>query len=155
MPFVIIQALKSSRAYEKAEDPLYVLEKDIPLDYEYYIENQLKKPISRIFKPILKDKVNTLFSGEHTRSITITTPKSEAGGISRFIKKTFQCLCCKTSLPDGAKPICQACREQGREAEFYNRQIVVVKDLEQKYSRAWTQCQKCMGSLHSKVKCTK
>ena len=50
MPYVIIKAAKNAKAYEKAEDPLYVLENDIPLDYTYYLENQLMKPLQRIFE---------------------------------------------------------------------------------------------------------
>ena len=47
---MIIKAAKNAKAYEKAEDPLYVLENDIPLDYTYYLENQLMKPLQRIFE---------------------------------------------------------------------------------------------------------
>jgi len=36
VPYVIIKASKGAKAYEKAEDPLYVLENNIPLDYQYY-----------------------------------------------------------------------------------------------------------------------
>lgn len=41
--------MKQAKNYEKVEDPIYVLKNDIPLDYDYYIENQIKKPITRIF----------------------------------------------------------------------------------------------------------
>lgn len=47
-------------AYEKSEDPLYVLENNIPIDTKYYLENQLSKPLMRIFEPILKDKASLL-----------------------------------------------------------------------------------------------
>jgi DNA polymerase delta subunit 1 len=32
-------------AYEKSEDPIYVLENNIPLDNSYYLENQIKKVV--------------------------------------------------------------------------------------------------------------
>lgn len=56
-------------AYEKAEDPIYVLEHNIPIDTNYYLENQLKNPLLRIFEPILKDAESQLLSGDHTRTI--------------------------------------------------------------------------------------
>ena len=43
-------------AYERAEDPIYVLENNIPIDTRYYLENQLAKPLVRIFEPILGEK---------------------------------------------------------------------------------------------------
>jgi len=40
--FVMIKLGKGARGYEKSEDPLYALENNLPLDYTYYLENQLK-----------------------------------------------------------------------------------------------------------------
>ncbi len=36
--YVMISGIKGSKNYENAEDPLYVLEHDLPIDYNYYIE---------------------------------------------------------------------------------------------------------------------
>jgi DNA polymerase delta subunit 1 len=47
-------------AYEKSEDPIYVLENNIPIDTKYYLENQLSKPLMRIFEPILGEKASGL-----------------------------------------------------------------------------------------------
>ena len=47
-------------AYEKSEDPIYVLENSVPIDTKYYLENQLSKPLMRIFEPIMGDKASTL-----------------------------------------------------------------------------------------------
>jgi DNA polymerase elongation subunit (family B) len=52
--------LAGAAAYEKSEDPLYVLEHNIPIDTKYYLDNQLSKPLMRIFEPILGEKANTL-----------------------------------------------------------------------------------------------
>lgn len=51
---------KGAAAYEKSEDPLYVLENNIPIDTKYYLDNQLSKPLLRIFEPILGDKAGSL-----------------------------------------------------------------------------------------------
>jgi DNA polymerase delta subunit 1 len=58
--YVIIKAVKGAAAYEKSEDPLYVLENNLPIDTKYYLENQLSKPLMRIFEPILGEKANSL-----------------------------------------------------------------------------------------------
>ncbi len=52
--------MPGAAAYEKSEDPLYVLENNVPIDTRYYLENQLSKPLMRIFEPILGEKANSL-----------------------------------------------------------------------------------------------
>ena len=110
--YVIIKGIKGAAAYEKSEDPLYVLENNIPIDTKYYLENQLSKPLMRIFEPILGDKASSLrayipirpflffnpvlVSGDHTRTIQIATPT--VGGLMKFAVKTVTCLGCKTPL---------------------------------------------------------
>jgi DNA polymerase delta subunit 1 len=37
------------------QDPIYVLENNVSIDTEYYLSNQLAKPLLRIFSPILGD----------------------------------------------------------------------------------------------------
>lgn len=54
--------LLDSRAYENSEDPLYVLEHNLPIDTKYYLENQLSGPLTRLFEPILGEKTQSLFS---------------------------------------------------------------------------------------------
>ena len=58
--YVIVKGIKGAAAYEKSEDPLYVLENNIPIDTKYYLENQLSKPLMRIFEPILGEKASSL-----------------------------------------------------------------------------------------------
>lgn len=60
VPYVICCATKGTPAYAKAEDPIYVLENSIPIDFNYYLENQLSKPLLRIFEPILGDKAESI-----------------------------------------------------------------------------------------------
>lgn len=58
--YVIVKGIKGAAAYEKSEDPLYVLENNVPIDTRYYLENQLSKPLMRIFEPILGTRANSL-----------------------------------------------------------------------------------------------
>jgi DNA polymerase delta subunit 1 len=86
IPYVIIAATKNARAFEKAEDPIYVLENNVPIDSQYYLENQLSKPLIRIFQPILGDNAESvLLRGEHTRTKTMVT--SKVGALAAFYKE--------------------------------------------------------------------
>lgn len=58
--YVIIKGIKGAAAYEKSEDPIYVLENNLPIDTQYYLENQLTNPLMRIFEPILGDKAKSI-----------------------------------------------------------------------------------------------
>jgi len=152
--YVIVKGIKGAAAYEKSEDPIYVLENNIPIDTKYYLENQLSKPLLRIFEPILGEKANSLLSGEHTRTIQIATPT--IGGLMKFAVKTITCLGCKTplrannSVTNGA--VCDNCRP--RVNELYQKQVTTTSDTQVKFARLWTQCQRCQGSLHQDVLCT-
>lgn len=57
--------LLGAAAYEKSEDPLYVLENNLPIDTKYYLDNQLSKPLMRIFEPILGEKASSLCESDY------------------------------------------------------------------------------------------
>jgi len=150
--YVITKAAKGAPAYEKAEDPIYVLEHDLPIDTNYYLENQLKAPCQRLFEAILStEKLNSLFQGDHTRQIKLATPAT--GGIMKFAVKQKTCLGCKVPLNNSdTNNLCQHC--QLDISDLYLKQIDKVREHEELYSRTWTQCQSCQGSLHQEVLCT-
>lgn len=58
--------LAGAPAYEKSEDPIYVLQNNLPIDCKYYLENQLSKPLLRIFGPILKTPESLLRGARHS-----------------------------------------------------------------------------------------
>ena len=152
--YVIIKGTSDAKAFEKSEDPLWVLENNLPIDTKYYLENQLSKPLSRIFEPILGEgKAASLLTGEHTRSITVAAPTNS--GIMKFAKKTQTCMGCKKPLvnatvKDGA--VCENCRP--RIGELYHKTLSKVSELEVRFARLWTQCQRCQGSVHCEVICS-
>ncbi|KAL4323409.1 hypothetical protein GQ457_11G012850 [Hibiscus cannabinus] len=150
VPYVIIKAAKGAKAYERSEDPIYVLENNIPIDPQYYLENQISKPLLRIFEPILKNASKELLHGSHTRSISISTPSNS--GIMKFAKKQLSCIGCKALISNADQTLCSHCK--GREAELYYKTVSQVSELEELFGRLWTQCQECQGSLHQDVLCT-
>ena len=153
MAYVIIKGTKGAKAYEKAEDPIYALEHNLPLDTKHYLD-MLKKPLLRIFDPCLKNAESVLMAGDHTRVITISTPSLGGGGIMRFAKVQAKCLGCKAPLKgDAAKgAVCASCAS--RAGEIYYKSLAASNDLEAQFSRLWTQCQSCSGTLHMDVLCS-
>ncbi|XP_050736166.1 DNA polymerase delta catalytic subunit-like isoform X2 [Eriocheir sinensis] len=151
VPYVIVAGAKGTPAYEKAEDPIYVLENSLPIDYEYYLSNQLSKPLLRIFEPILGEKAESqLLKGDHTRSRIIA--HSKVGAMAKFITKKASCVGCKVPVPSASEALCKHCK--ARESEVYMKQTNALGAMEQKFSELWTQCQKCQGSIHEEVICT-
>ena len=73
------------------------------------------------------------------------------GGIVDFTKRRLQCLQCKTVLPKGQTTVCSNCAD--KEPVIYQKQLMVVRALEAEFAAAWTQCQRCQGSLHQTVLC--
>ena len=49
------QAAKGAKAWEKAEDPIWALEHNLPIDCQHYLEHHLEKPLTRIFEPIMRN----------------------------------------------------------------------------------------------------
>jgi DNA polymerase delta subunit 1 len=154
VPYVIIAGPKGQAAYEKAEDPVYVLDHNLPIDTRYYLENQISKPLMRIFEPILHDRAeHILLKGDHTLTKSVTI--SKIGGLAMFTKKKEACLGCKTILSESEQnsAVCSHCKP--KESELYQKEICTMSSLESKFSRLWTQCQRCQGNLHEDVICTK
>lgn len=150
VPYVIVKAAKGAKAYEKAEDPIYALRNNLPIDSQHYLDHHLAQPLMRLFEPILKNP-RELLCGAHTRTITVSTPSSASGGIMRFAQKKATCLGCKAALGPGERSLCKHCAP--READIYVKQQALVGDLEQQFAALWTQCQRCQGSLHQDVLC--
>jgi DNA polymerase delta subunit 1 len=152
--YVIVKGAAGSKNYEKSEDPIYVLENNIPIDTRYYLDNQLAKPLGRIFEPIMGEKkAGQLLTGEHTRSISVAAPTNS--GLMKFAKKTQTCMGCRKPLvsameKDGA--VCENCRP--RFGELYQKTLSRVSELEVRFARLWTQCQRCQGSIHCEVICS-
>ncbi|KAK6505129.1 DNA-directed DNA polymerase delta [Arthrobotrys musiformis] len=152
--YVIVKGAGGAKNYEKSEDPIYVLEHNVPIDTKYYLEQQLAKPLQRIFEPILgAKKADQLLTGDHTRTISVAAPTM--GGLMKFAKKTQTCMGCKTPLTrkdEAGGAVCHNC--QDRSGELYQKTLSKVSELEVRFGRLWTQCQRCQESLHCEVICS-
>jgi DNA polymerase delta subunit 1 len=149
IPYVIRSGVRGSTASERAEDPIFALENNIPLDTQYYID-MLSRPLMRIFKPILQNPAAELFQGDHMKDVSIPTPKT--GAIMGFTRVQASCQGCRVTLQAGEETLCKLCLPKA--PLFYSRQLDVVCQKEREFGRLWTQCQNCQGSLHQEVLCT-
>ena len=111
--YLIIKGKIGSKLYQNAEDPMEVLEKNIPIDFNYYLERQLKKPLTRIFKLIIPNP-ESLFQGEHTKN-QFQAKISKNSALGKFFKAKKTSLGCRATIRTGA--ICKRCRENGKGIE--------------------------------------
>jgi len=132
---------------------LFVRPNSVPIDATYYLEQQLSKPLLRIFEPILGDNAESiLLKGEHTRTRTVVT--SKVGGLAGFMTKKTACLGCKSLMPKGYEQACLCPHCEPRMSELYQKEVGAKRELEETFSRLWTECQRCQESLHEEVICS-
>jgi DNA polymerase delta subunit 1 len=90
VPFVYINIKDpTALSWKKVEDPVYVQENNIPIDYLYYFEHQLKNPLKTIFDILLGEmKCTEMFN----RSSLIKAKKEEKDNIhhAKRIKENNQ-----------------------------------------------------------------
>ena len=61
---------------------------------------------------------------------------------------------CRASIDEKqSTALCTHCL--AREPEHLQKALNTVNDLERDFNRLWTQCQRCQGSLHQDVLCTR
>lgn len=144
--YVMVMSEKGARACEKAEDPLYALNHNLLVDATYYLEQQLKKPLSRIFDPILKN-VAELFHGEHTRTIVRPTPTHDSTAMMSFVVKRPTCVGCRVPCPD---VLCASCHKEA--PAILQGALAKLRSAEERWAVMEAQCNSC-GQLRSKA-CT-
>jgi len=94
----------------------------------------------------------TLLQGEHARKIAIPTPKGTKGGILGFAQIRECCLGCRATLKPEEKTLCAYCRPNA--PSIYQGILQKHRTKEMQFSRLWTMCQNCQGSMHQEVLCT-
>nr|HPJ31012.1 DNA polymerase domain-containing protein [Methanothrix sp.] len=86
VPFVIVRG--KGLFVDRAEDPYYVLGKDLKIDTDYYIEKQILPPLLRLLSPfgvsreqlVCRPEQQRLFDLEPLRAKGAKRPLSSAGG---------------------------------------------------------------------------
>lgn len=152
VPYVIITGAKGAANFEKAEDPIFVLENNMPIDCKWYLTNQLSKPLTRIFEPIIGDVDKNLLQGDHTRKIFIPTPTARKGSLMMFAKKKSSCMGCKAPIEPGIGNLCKFCIP--KEPQIYLEKLSCLREAELRYANLWSRAQRIHGTMHTAIMCT-
>jgi DNA polymerase delta subunit 1 len=148
--YLIVKGERGAKAFEKSEDPIFVLENNVPIDVQYYLDHHLTGPLSRVFEAVMDDPTQ-LVKGDHTRHVAVALPSAKAGGLMKFVKVKKTCLGCRASV-EGNEALCRGC--EAKAPDVYTALVARRNHYESIYARVWTQCQQCQGSLHQEVLCS-
>lgn len=142
-----------------AEDPLYVLEHEIPINVTYYIENQLAEPLKRLFLPIIGERrTQELFNGAHTRK-RVRPPMSSKpparGSMMSFAIVRRSCDECGAVYDPQQHSHASLCVECVGKISAH---VVVEKrarlaEIQTAYAAQFAKCQACQGSDRDPVLC--
>ncbi len=69
VPYILIKTHDPrAKAYEKAEDPKYVEENNLPIDYPYYFLNKFLNPVCDLIEPLFENAKEEIFGELITKS---------------------------------------------------------------------------------------
>ncbi|OAG31840.1 DNA polymerase delta subunit 1 [Nematocida displodere] len=132
--------------HARSEDPSYVLEHNLPIDTDYYLENQVKKPIQRLLEPVIEN-VDALLTppADSVSKHTVALPSTKS--IGTFFKKKSLCLICRM----GPSPVCRSCEPQYPAA--FKAALKELSFLQYKYFLLLSECQRMQHSTHTPILC--
>ena len=119
-----------AKAFEKSEDPKYVEENNVPIDYHYYFENKFLNPVCDLLDPLYENTKQEIFGdiiAEHKPQKKKTGPALSTMKREQLIEE-----CQKNNLDDTGK----VAELRDRIKAFRKRQNSVddlFKNYEQKY----------------------
>lgn len=103
IPYVFTHQPGKLSVANQAEDPLYVIEHDVPIDYGFYLERQLKKPVVRMMAWVFGDgdakkTENIIFGNEEIRRIPREGNAVSRQRMGRYFLPVPKCMSCGTNL---------------------------------------------------------
>lgn len=152
IPWVFVRSIKNSKNKDSIEDPNYVSDHNIPLDYAKLLEKRIKEPLTRILKYIYDETtINSLWVGDHTR-VRVGTKSDHGGPMMKFVVKKEVCLGCNVSLDSDEKGLCKFCKESG--SMIMLNKIEERNERENLHCRFWSQCQDCQKTKYREINCS-
>jgi DNA polymerase delta subunit 1 len=152
VPYVMICKGKGSKAFEQAEDPMYAIEHKIPIDYDYYLNKQLLKPVGRLFGPIMENPA-TLVHGSHIKVIKQSTGGNY--GIRHYAIEYDKCASCGIVLQEKNEghsvKVCSYCLEEDKLASTYTNLTNMANEMEKWDCGFMSQCQSCQKNHHTEL----
>tara|TARA_R110002072_G_scaffold139483_1_gene283126 strand:+ start:12744 stop:15482 length:2739 start_codon:yes stop_codon:yes gene_type:complete len=80
---------KKARAFEKSEDPKYAKDNNVPLDYQYYLENKFMNPVCDLLEPLIENPKEEIFSNLLPKK-RVRKVKPNPEGVGSSIKNMFK-----------------------------------------------------------------
>ncbi len=127
VPFLLTKTEDpKAKGFEKSEDPKYVEEHDVPVDYLYYFENKFLNPVCDLLEPLFENVKQDIF-GEILEQ---HKPKKIKSGPALGTMKKEQLIeeCKKLGLDDSGKVADLRERIKGARSES-------IEDLFKKYEQ--------------------
>lgn len=166
IPFVYIKAPKGINSSAMAEDPVWAVKNNLPIDYFYYLEHCVRNEVTRLLQycfvkesdrekdvellPI-PEKVNALFQNlDHFRPKSVV---SAGGEITKFMQRIEnRCKSCKVIIDEtnrSAKPklsrnFCNQCDED-KATDYKNHLSEQHKQADKERLDIADICAKCVG----------
>jgi len=132
VPYLLTKTQDSkAKAYEKAEDPKYVEEHGVPVDYHYYFLNKFLNPVCDLLDPLYENVKEEIF-GEIINAHKPVKPL-KLPSLSGMKKDQLIAECQRLGLEDtGTLPILRARIKEAREGSvedlFKNYELTQSKD---------------------------
>lgn len=151
--YVIIAGVAGAKVWERAEDPCYAQAQGLPIDADYYIEQQLKAPLLRVFEPVLGGSgadpakaASMLFANGEGRRAAAPAAGAGAkkGGLGSFIKRSEKCLSCSAAVP-GSEPFCKNCAGTEKAEAATTSKVAGGRACRTRRAALLTTCQGCVG----------
>lgn len=156
---------------ERAEDPLHVMQADIPLDGMWYVRNQLMKPCVRLLNAVISkdpeqrldveqrykkhpektDAYRVLFQGPHMNTRVTKIRQAEAGKMTGFVTRLLTCLSCRVPLRQGGATCENPECKRKAPVTLYRARAAEAKVEQQKHEDICVRCQK--GTPYSEILC--
>ncbi|KAL0237228.1 hypothetical protein PCE1_000625 [Barthelona sp. PCE] len=152
VPYVVVSAHSTAKVYEKAEDPMYAIDNDLNVDTKYYLERQIKEPISRLMEYVISEKkLIGLFVGDHTRKRVQRTNKK--GALAGFITISKRCSHCNVNV-NGDAALCPNCLRNTTVVEdVFSKKLSDLRVAEREFGRVMSECQRCAESSYATIMC--
>lgn len=154
--YIMVTGSDSKKVSEWSEDPIYVLENDIPINVKYYIERQLQEPLTRLLTPIIGDAgVHELFHGAHTlvRRIPTQRPTEKVSLLNFVIRKSHPCWICKAQT--SSETVCPDCANDKTKMEAFRiKQGQELAEIENLVDEIHAVCHSCQQtSADTPIEC--
>jgi len=152
VPYIVIRPVARrgrfmQNQFELSEDPLFAIENNVDYDERYYIENQLEKPLTKIFKSVIGDEeARDLFHGNYTQHARYRIPTPTAGTIIECLQVGQRCMGCSATFRSDQESFCAHCKTNGtagRKCLEANQRFLQLKCADM---RNQITCRVCNGS---------